>query len=355
MRSPDGSSGPRFRVAVRRLEPPEGPFAVRFEVREGKGVLRLARAGVLIDPPARSSAEEAGITLGQLRSSRFLHLWDGGRARLAHSLARIDAVALSSLPLQEWVELEGLVEGGAAYLVLPSLVPVEEEVEVIADEPTSPQRMLDELRSQIEAAMAGEEGAGDEARTAPPRREPPPRKEPRAPRAEAPGETLAPLPRAPAVSAPPEPRRGPTIGSVGGTAGGGANAEEPTEVPVRALEAPELPPNLAQTSPSGRMVAPVSEPMEADEPVTAEVSRPTEDPPTGGVAVPAPPVCAPVLEEAAVQGPLGLDPTWPGVYLHARATTLVRFLRRRLVDDRLRIQELEAALKSSRRRGGGAA
>lgn len=109
---------PRFRLWVRRQAVAEGPFSVRFEVFDGKGILRVARPGVLIDPPARPIGFEERLTVGQLRSSRFLLVWDGGRARQGYLLGRIDEGTMDRLELDRWVELETFVEGGFRYLTL---------------------------------------------------------------------------------------------------------------------------------------------------------------------------------------------------------------------------------------------
>src|SRR5688572_17914471 len=65
-----------FRVWLRRRDSDDAPFALKFEVRGGKGVLRVARPGVLIDPPARPSGQEERLTSAQVRQSRFLHVVD---------------------------------------------------------------------------------------------------------------------------------------------------------------------------------------------------------------------------------------------------------------------------------------
>ena len=63
---------PPFRIWLRRMSSLERTFALRFEAFEGKGVLRVARPGVLVDPPARVSGYESDITAQNVRASRFL-------------------------------------------------------------------------------------------------------------------------------------------------------------------------------------------------------------------------------------------------------------------------------------------
>lgn len=146
------TTSPRFHVWVRRRLQPEG-LAIRFEVAEGKGILRVARPGVLIDPPARPTGLEERLTSAQLRASRFLHVWEGGRQ--GHSLTQLEEAALDRLPVDQWVALTPSADSTLHYLLLPDIAPeVEEEV---GDEPTSPNRMLANLRQDLSSAAAGED------------------------------------------------------------------------------------------------------------------------------------------------------------------------------------------------------
>ena len=110
---------PRFRIWLRRQAHADGPYGVRFEVFDGKGILRVARPGVLIDPPARPLGFEERLTAAQVRASRFLLVWDGGRARQGNLLGRLDEASLERLELDRWVELQTHLEGAFRYLVLP--------------------------------------------------------------------------------------------------------------------------------------------------------------------------------------------------------------------------------------------
>jgi hypothetical protein len=109
---------PRFRIWIRRQAITEGPYSVRFEVFDGKGLLRVARPGVLIDPPARPLGFEERLTANQLRTSRFLLVWDAGRARQGFLLGRLDEAKLEAMDADRWSELETHVEGGFRYLVI---------------------------------------------------------------------------------------------------------------------------------------------------------------------------------------------------------------------------------------------
>ena len=111
------SEMPRFRFWVRR-SPGEGAvYAIRFEVEGGKGLLRVARPGVLVDPPARESGFEERLTSAQVRASRFLHVWDSGRKRQGYVLSRLTDPVLGGLPPASWEELHVVSDGGFCWLV----------------------------------------------------------------------------------------------------------------------------------------------------------------------------------------------------------------------------------------------
>jgi hypothetical protein len=144
-------------VWIRRETDSEGPFSIRFEVEEGKGLLRVARPGVLIDPPARPSGAESRLTGAQLRASRFLHVWDSGRSRQGYTLTRMDEPSLERAPGDRWVELLATEGGVLCYLSLPDVLPEAEEED--EDHPTSPRYGLDDLSegaAGLDAAAASE-------------------------------------------------------------------------------------------------------------------------------------------------------------------------------------------------------
>ena len=160
----------RFQVWVRRSGDPANGFSLRFEVREGKGILRVARPGVLVDPPARPSGHEERLTATQVRASRFLHVWDGGRFRQSHLLVKLEEPALDLLPAERWVELVPSSEANSAVLVLPSTMADPPRND---DEPTWPRRqMMAELRRELQGIGSprpfdaeGAAGNPDEGRT----------------------------------------------------------------------------------------------------------------------------------------------------------------------------------------------
>lgn len=134
---------PRFRLWIRRQNVAEGPFSLRFEAMDGKGILRVARPGVLIDPPARPVGIEERLSTAQLRSTRFILVWDGGRARQGHLLNRIEEPQLERLELERWHEMEVVVDGGFRYAVLPVITVAPE---ARPSKPKSRRPSLSELR-----------------------------------------------------------------------------------------------------------------------------------------------------------------------------------------------------------------
>lgn len=105
-----------FRFWIRRGEDPDLPFSLRYEVSEGRGVLRVSRSSVLVDPPARERGYAENLGAVQVRSSRFLHVAQAGRRRLIHLLSRLRDADLERLPLDEWHELEVIESEGFRYL-----------------------------------------------------------------------------------------------------------------------------------------------------------------------------------------------------------------------------------------------
>lgn len=114
---------PPFRIWIRRIEPPAGPFAIRYEMSEGKGILRQSRPGVVLDPPARPQGIETGLSASQIRSARFLHVWGKGAFRQGYIFGRVTDPELGRLPEDEWVEMVVVHEGSQAWLTIPAVLP----------------------------------------------------------------------------------------------------------------------------------------------------------------------------------------------------------------------------------------
>lgn len=140
---------PKFRFWVRR-SPGEGAvYSIRFEVDGGKGLLRVARPGVLVDPPAREFGFEERLTSAQVRASRFLHVWEGGRKRQGYVLSRLTDAVLAELPLGSWEELSVVNDGGFCWLVHRA----PEELDANSLEPLDLNRTGDLLRDNRVDAM----------------------------------------------------------------------------------------------------------------------------------------------------------------------------------------------------------
>ncbi|MDP2306723.1 MAG: hypothetical protein Q8P18_11930 [Pseudomonadota bacterium] len=203
--------GAAVRLWIRRTSEPHGAYTIRFEVADGKGILRVGRPGVLVDPPARPSGSEERLTAAQVSTTRFLHVWDGGRYRQAHALTRLTEAQLEGLPAERWVGLAFVTEGSALVLMLPSIPDVEEadgrEPARVDDEPTWPRReMLAVLQRELRE-MEAKEGEHDrtDIRSKPP-------DQPAAPRASR-AEIVEIAPRA--AARPPPPSEAPRAASVG--------------------------------------------------------------------------------------------------------------------------------------------
>lgn len=272
-----------FRVWVRRQLDAATPYSLRFEVSDGKGILRVTRPGVLIDPPARPMGEEQGLIGPQVRASRFLHAREGGRARAVWGFVRLEDHALEHLPVDLWVELDPEVDGPNQQMVVRLGLPSVEE-HPPGDETTSPQRMLEELRDELSN-----------------------------PRAPAPVEVAEePTPAAVPTPVPP-------AAEEEGLAGWG------TDIEVR--EAPARPEPAAPTE----VIVAGDEPEDEDEELDAD----PDDVADALVPDPTPP------EAVAARAAVDPGDVWR---FHARRTTLVRFFRRRIQDEQLRVMELEARL-----------
>lgn len=149
---------PRFRLWIRRQNLPEGAYSLRFEAQEGKGILRVARPGVLIDPPARPVGIEERLTPQQLRSTRFILVWDGGRARQGHLLNRIEEAQVERIEVDRWHDMEIVVDGGFRYASLPLSTPA---VEARPAKPKARRPSLSELRQALDSITVHSEDPED--------------------------------------------------------------------------------------------------------------------------------------------------------------------------------------------------
>jgi len=90
---------------VRRTNSEFQRFAIRFEVDQGKGVLRVTRPGVLIVPPARQHGHEDHLSPDQVRASVFLFIPSPTTPRQTFALSRLSDPALTLMDTEVWYEL----------------------------------------------------------------------------------------------------------------------------------------------------------------------------------------------------------------------------------------------------------
>lgn len=152
-----------FQVWLRRDVGGDSSFSVRFEVREGRGALRVARGGVVFDPPLRPAGDERALSPGQLWEARFLHLGAGDSSRRSYSFGRIPPAVLLALPAAAWLPLEVVEEAGVRSFRLPG--DAGRRAAELEDEPTSPQRLLAAFHPPPRAEVTRPRPAPDEEPT----------------------------------------------------------------------------------------------------------------------------------------------------------------------------------------------
>ncbi len=117
------SHQPSFQFWIRRVSDASDPFSLRFRVRHGKGLLRVAHPDVLLDPPASEEGQQDVLSAEVVRASRFLLVADAGRTRKGFFLAALGDAFLDRLPLDAWVELTPRVAGDMRLLVPRTRMP----------------------------------------------------------------------------------------------------------------------------------------------------------------------------------------------------------------------------------------
>ena len=112
------SSGAQpFDVLVRQENTGEVRLVIKFECREGMGVLGIRKVD-RVDPPPSAVYQEADIEPGSLKAGRFVHVLGSGQ-RQSYALSRLSADIAARLPTDAWVELKPHSEYGFRYLVVP--------------------------------------------------------------------------------------------------------------------------------------------------------------------------------------------------------------------------------------------
>ena len=158
---------PMFRLWLRRDERGAPRYSVRFDVGEGRALIRLNRPGVRLEPPSRRSGSAEGLAPAGLRSATFLHV--RGPSRDAWSFERLEDRVLEGIQDTEWRLLEASPsQAGGGRLELPP-------DEVLP--PTQVYRVAD-LGPVVRDAIAA--GGGPVAPESPPEPPPPPGAGPRA-------------------------------------------------------------------------------------------------------------------------------------------------------------------------------
>lgn len=149
-----------FRIWLRRDERGAPRFSLRFDVGEGRGLIRLDRPGVRLEPPARRNGSVSGLAPGGVRTATFLHV--RGSVRDAWSLEALTDASLERIADTEWRMLKASAAraGGGRLEVPPD--------EVLP--PTQVYRVADFDRGGAAAARpVPEDRAPAPARPAPPR------------------------------------------------------------------------------------------------------------------------------------------------------------------------------------------
>jgi hypothetical protein len=111
------AEGEPFQVFARREGGGSEHLVLKFECKEGMGVLGIRKVG-RTDPAPSVMYEEADIESGSLRAGRFVHVLGSGQ-RQSYALSRISPELAARLPSDKWTELRPHTEYGFRYLVLP--------------------------------------------------------------------------------------------------------------------------------------------------------------------------------------------------------------------------------------------
>src|SRR5689334_12025407 len=110
------TEGEPFKLFARR-DSIGSSLMIRFECKEGMGVLGIRKSG-RSDPAPVAAYEEEDIDPASLRAGRFVHVLLSGQ-RQSYALSRISAEVAQRVPSDRWVELKPVTEYGFRYLVVP--------------------------------------------------------------------------------------------------------------------------------------------------------------------------------------------------------------------------------------------
>jgi hypothetical protein len=126
-----------FRVHIRRQNHADPVVVLRFEVKEGMGILGLRQLGRDAPPPSVHH-EEQEIDPGALRAGRFVHVLPSGQ-RQSYALSRLTEDIAGRLPYDAWANLSPVSEFGFRYLVVDeeALIQAPGRATVSASQPPS--------------------------------------------------------------------------------------------------------------------------------------------------------------------------------------------------------------------------
>ena len=111
------TEGEPFHVFARRENGQSNTLVLRFECKEGMGILGIRKSG-RTDPAPSAAYEEEEIDPAALRAGRFVHLLPSGQ-RQSYALSRLSAEVTNRMPVDRWLELRPLTEYGFRYLIAP--------------------------------------------------------------------------------------------------------------------------------------------------------------------------------------------------------------------------------------------
>ena len=111
------TEGEPFSVFARRENAGTGGLVIRFECKEGMGILGIRKSG-RTDPAPSAAYEEEEIEPASLRAGRFVHVLPSGQ-RQSYALSRISAEVTNRMPYDRWIALKPHTEYGFRYLVAP--------------------------------------------------------------------------------------------------------------------------------------------------------------------------------------------------------------------------------------------
>lgn len=128
-------------------------FELKFSIDGGRGILRISRPGVLVDPPATEEGVVTGLTLADLFATRFLLLPRRG-GRQSYLFSDLRERFLGKLEPGVWSPLEAEIIDGQRSFLPPSFP--DEETSLITTIPLEAMRPSFEVGGNEEARLRQE-------------------------------------------------------------------------------------------------------------------------------------------------------------------------------------------------------